>query len=128
MDSTKADEGLLMELDLYTAFKRAFGRVKVGSKYYNLFFDNAGIDWHYEDDPSKTYPPRVVGTEIASGAPLERRVDDANAGAIIKRIDVYLETTAPLVDYYRQADLLTEIDASRSIDAVSEAIKSVIEG
>lgn len=119
---------LLLELDLYTAFKRAFGRVKASGKDRNLFYDNEGIDWHYEDDPSGTYPPRVVGQETATGAALERRVDDANAGAIIKRIDVYLETTAPLVDYYRKAGLLAEINAAQSIDAVSEAIKSVIEG
>ena len=58
------------------------------------------MDWHYEDHPEGTFPPRVVGTEKASGAPLIRRADDANAGAIIKRIDTYLETTMPLVDYY----------------------------
>lgn len=119
---------LLMELDLYTAFKRAFGRVTVEGKNYNLFYDNEGIDWHYEEDPSKTYPPRVVGQELATGKPLERRVDDANAGAIIKRIDVYLENTAPLIEYYRKAGLLAKVDAAQSIDTVSKAIQSIIEG
>jgi adenylate kinase len=120
---------LLLNLDLYIAFKRAFGRVSVAEsgKLYNLFFDDEGIDWHYEEDPEKKFPPRVVGTETATGKPLVRRPDDANAGSIIKRIDTYVEQTMPLVEYYRKAGLLKEIDARPSIEEVSRAIKAVIE-
>jgi adenylate kinase len=119
---------LLLQLDLYVAFKRAFGRVRsdASGKLYNLFYDNEGIDWHYENHPEDTFPPRVVGTEKASAAPLQRRPDDANAGAIIKRIDTYLETTMPLVDYFRSVGLLTEIDAAKSIEAVSRQIQEKI--
>jgi adenylate kinase len=120
---------LLLRLDLYTAFKRAFGRVSSAEtgRVYNIFYDNDGIDWHYEDHPENKYPPRVVATETATGKPLVRRPDDANAGAIIKRIDTYLETTMPLVDYYRKAGLLAEIDAAQSIADVSQSIRAVIE-
>jgi adenylate kinase len=125
----KVNAVLLLDLDLYVAFKRAFGRVKVAETgtLYNLFFDNEGIEWHYEEDPQKKFPPRVVGTEKATGKPLERRADDANAGAVIKRIDTYVEETMPLVEYYEKAGLLSRIDASPSIEEVSRAIKSVIE-
>jgi adenylate kinase len=119
---------LLLELDLYIAFKRAFGRVssETGNQY-NLFFDDDGIDWRFEDHPEHTYPPRVVGKEKKTGAALIRRPDDANAGAVIKRIDTYLQTTMPLVDYFRGKGLVTEIDAEQSIPAVSAAIKAVLD-
>jgi len=58
---------------------------------------------------------------------LVRRPDDANAGAIIKRIDTYLETTRPLIEYYREKGLLTEIDAEQPIETVSQAVKAAIE-
>jgi adenylate kinase len=120
---------LFLKLDLYVAFKRAFGRVSVAesNKMYNLFFDNDGIDWQFEEHPEKLFPPRVVGTEKETSKPLVRRADDANAAAVIKRIDTYVEQTYPLVEYYRQAGLLSEIDAEASIPEVSQAIKAVIE-
>ena len=120
---------LLLKLDLYVAFKRAFGRVSSGKtgRVYNIFFDDADMDWHYEDHPDGTFPPRVIATDKATGEALIRRADDANAGAIIKRIDTYLETTMPLVEYYQKAGLLAEVDADQSIPEVSQAVKAVIE-
>jgi adenylate kinase len=119
---------LLFDLDLYTAFRRAFGRVTSSdSKTYNIYTDSDSINWKFEDHPTGEYPARVVATEKATGAPLIRRPDDANAGAIIKRIDTYLDTTRPLVTYYRQQGTLVEIDASKSIDEVWQAVQSAIE-
>ena len=85
------------------------------------------IEWKFEDHPEGQFPPRVVGTDKATGKALVRRADDANAGAIIKRIDTYLETTRPLIEYYREKGLLTEIDAEQSIEDVTRAIKTAIE-
>ena len=119
---------LLLKLDLYVAFKRAFGRVtNLEGKSYNIYSDDDGIEWQFVDHPEKTFPPRLEAIEIETGAALNRRPDDANAGAIIKRIDVYLQTTQPLIDYYRQAGLLIDIDAERSIKDVSSAIKEAID-
>jgi adenylate kinase len=118
---------LLLSLDLYTAFKRAFGRVtSADGKTYNIFNDDP-IEWKFEDHPEGHFPPRVVGTDNKTGNPLVRRPDDANAGAIIKRIDTYLATTRPLIEYYRGKGLLTEIDAEQPIEDVSRAIKAAIE-
>jgi adenylate kinase len=69
----------------------------------------------------------VVGTEKKTGAALIRRPDDANAAAVIRRIDTYLETTMPLVEYYRDKGLVTEINAEQSIPEVSAAIKAVLD-
>jgi adenylate kinase len=119
---------LLLKLDVYTAFRRAFGRVSSadGTKTYNIFNDDP-IEWKFEDHPEGQYPPRLVGTEKETGKSLVRRPDDANAGAIIKRIDTYLETTRPLIEYYREKGLLAEIDAEQPIEDVSRAIKAAVE-
>lgn len=119
---------LLLKLDLYVAFKRAFGRVSsADGQIYNIFYDADAIDWRYEDHPEGAYPPRVVGTDKATGRPLVRRPDDANAGAIIKRIDTYLDTTMPLVAYYESRGLVAEVDADQPIPQVSAAIQAEIE-
>lgn len=118
---------LLLKLDLYVAFKRAFGRVTSKSGVsYNIFFNSDGVRWAFVDHPDKQFPPRLEAVELASGESLIRRPDDANAGAIIKRIDLYLETTQPLFDYYRRKGLLVEINADRSIEDVSRSIKDAI--
>jgi len=44
-----------------------------------------------------------------------------------RRIDVYYEQTAPLIDYYRQAGLLVEIDGTQEIEKVTEDILKAIE-
>lgn len=125
----KVEPVLLFELDLYTAFRRAFGRVSspVTGKTYNIYSDNEGIEWNFVEHPENAYPPRLEATEIATGASLTRRPDDANAGAIIKRIDTYLETTAPLIAYYEEQGTLVRVDASRSIEDVQADVARVID-
>jgi len=120
---------LVLQLDLYTAFKRSFGRVKQPEtgKTYNIYSNDAGMEWQFIEDPGKTFPPRLKAVEKESGKELERRADDASAHAILKRIDTYVETTQPLIDYYRAKGLLREIDANQSIPTVSAAIKMAIE-
>lgn len=118
---------ILFELDLFTAFKRAFGRVSTpdDKKSYNIYSHNEGVEWAFEDHPDKAYPPRLVAS--VGGVPLKRRPDDANAHAIIKRIDTFLEQTAPLIDYYRERGLLRTIDAEQPIAAVSAALRDLID-
>ncbi|MCC6802477.1 MAG: nucleoside monophosphate kinase [Anaerolineae bacterium] len=120
---------LLLQLDLYTAFKRAFGRVSHpdGSKSYNVYFNSEGVEWQFVDHPEKLFPPRLKAVETATGTELVRRADDGSAHAILKRIDTYVETTQPLIDYYRAKGLLVEIDADQPIPVVSEALKAAID-
>lgn len=126
----KVNTVLQLKLDLYIAFKRAFGRIKHPDKndVYNIFFDNENIRWEFEDHPENAYPPRLIAKEKGTGKVLERRADDANAAAIIKRIDTYLETTAPLIQYYSDKGLLREIDAQQPIEDVSKVVQAVIDG
>lgn len=121
---------LVLNIDLYTAFKRAFGRVGSPTRsgvVYNVFFDDAEIDWEWEDHPDKTFPPRLKAVEKSSGQACIRRPDDASASAILKRIDTYLETTEPLIQYYREHGLLHEIAADQPIATVSQEIQAILD-
>lgn len=119
---------VLLELDLYVAFKRAFGRVSdAQGRTYNIFYNTGGIaEWKFEDHPEKAYPPRLVAYDH-SGALLERRPDDANAGAIIKRIDTFVRETQPLIEYYRSRGMLTTVNAEQPIPDVQAQINAVID-
>jgi adenylate kinase len=119
---------ILLELELYVAFKRAFGRVDnpTTKKTYNIFYNNDGIEWKFVDS-GDGFPPRLEAVEKASGQVLNRRADDANAGAIVKRIDKYIEETFPVADYYKGKGLLQEVDATKSISDVSKDIEKIIE-
>lgn len=55
-----------------------------------------------------TQPPAKEGTCDSCGAALIQRGDDTEE-TILKRLSVYNEQTAPLVPFYREAGLLTEI-------------------
>jgi len=120
---------LLLELDLYTAFKRAFGRVKGSApgESYNIYYNHDGIEWSFEDHPDKSYPPRLIASKSGSGERLERRSDDANTAAVLKRIDVYVEETQPLIDHYDRKKLLRRIDANQSIEMVSADLCKAID-
>ena len=120
---------LLMEINLYVAFKRAYGRISTedGARIYNLYYQNENIDWQLEEHPERAWPPRVAGSECDTGMPLVRRPDDASADVVIRRIDTYMETSMPLVNWYRERELLRSINAEQSIEDVNAAIQAVIE-
>lgn len=116
---------LLLELDPYTAFKRAYGRVTdpdTGDAY-NIYSNAGNIQWKFVEHPEKAFPPRLEAT--LNGKLLSRRADD-EASFVIKRIDTFLEQTAPLINYYAEKDLLEKIDASQPIETVSQQIKSLL--
>ena len=54
------------------------------------------------------------------------RTDD-NLEVLNKRINIYKESTLPIVDYYKNKDILFEIDAMESIEAVYDNILKIIE-
>lgn len=73
----------------------------------------------------KFNPPRVPGKCDVDGSELYQREDD-KAETVTRRIKVYLEQTAPLVDYYRRQAKLVEIDGTRSIEDVTAELLSAI--
>ena len=64
-------------------------------------------------------PPRVAGKCDHCGGELYQRADDS-PDTVRKRLDVYFAETASLIDYYREAGKLVEVDGEREIDQVSE--------
>ena len=72
----------------------------------------------------RTYPP---GTERcqADGTQLVQREDDKQE-AVKPRIEIYLKKTIPVLDHYRDEDLVSEIDGRGSIDDISGQVLAAI--
>lgn len=117
---------LLLKLDLFMAFKRAFGRVTAADgESYNYYYKQDDVQFSIEEHPDKAYPPRMVST--LNGEVLKRRSDDADAMAVVTRIDTYLENTVPVLEYYREQGIVYEINAEQSITDVSTDIQQTID-
>lgn len=52
--------------------------------------------------------------------------DDDNEATVRNRLDVYENSTAPLIDYYRGCDLLIEIDGDRDPEEVFASVKTAL--
>jgi adenylate kinase len=73
----------------------------------------------------KFNPPKISGKCDIDGSDLYQREDDKSE-TVARRIHVYFDQTAPLVDYYRGKNKLVEIDGTQSIEAVTESLLSAI--
>lgn len=73
----------------------------------------------------KFSPPKVDKKCDLDGSELYQREDD-KAETVARRIKVYLEQTAPLVDYYRAQSKLVEVDGTRPIEAVTTELLRAI--
>jgi adenylate kinase len=63
----------------------------------------------------------AVVARLLARAEVEGRADD-NEGTIRERMRVYDSQTAPLLDYYRNRNLLVEVDGMGSMDEVFERV------
>jgi len=70
-------------------------------------------------------PPKVTGKCDRCGGSLYQRDDDKPA-TVRERLNVYFRQTAPLIDYYRKAGKLTEVDGVGAVDAVRKNILSTL--
>jgi adenylate kinase len=66
----------------------------------------------------KYNPPKVPGRCDHDSSELYQREDD-KVETVTRRIRVYLEQTQPLIDYYRQRNLLIEVDGKQPIEKVT---------
>lgn len=73
----------------------------------------------------KFHPPKNEGICDKCGAELTQRKDD-NEETAKARFETYFTETAPLVDYYRNKEVLRTIDANGSIDEVWERLLKVV--
>lgn len=70
-------------------------------------------------------PPRNAQLCDACGGELYQRDDDREE-TIRKRLAVYEQQTSPLIEYYRAAGLLTELDGMQPIPVVQEQVLTAL--
>ncbi len=73
----------------------------------------------------KYNPPKVPGRCDHDGSELYQREDD-KVETVTRRIRVYLEQTQPLIDYYRQRNLLLEVDGKQPIEKVTAELLAAL--
>ncbi len=101
------DKVINIEVDKGILVGRAVGR---------RICKECGATFHIENNPS-------AKGDICDkcGGKLYQR-DDDNEQTVTKRIEVYLNDTAPLVEYYNRQDKLVTIDGNKEINKVFEDI------
>ncbi|HNK63420.1 MAG TPA: adenylate kinase [Anaerolineales bacterium] len=73
----------------------------------------------------KFSPPKQAGICDADGSELYQR-DDDKVETVTKRIHVYLAQTIQLVEYYRKAGKLVEIDGTYPVDQVTRELLAAL--
>lgn len=74
----------------------------------------------------KFNPPQKAGFCDIDGSELYQREDDQKS-TVERRIKVYTEQTAPLIEYYSSRKLLVTVDGTKSIDEVTAELLAAIE-
>jgi adenylate kinase len=71
-------------------------------------------------------PPKNDEVCDNDGTPLVQRGDDAQAAALMRRLDVYGAQTRPLYQFYGDRGLLSEMDALGSPDEVFDRLVALV--
>jgi adenylate kinase len=79
-----------------------------------------GVNYHVVFNP-----PKKAGICDACGGEVYIR-DDDKPEAISKRLEVYRDQTAPLIDFYRNKGVLVDVDARPEVDKVVENFKKAL--
>jgi adenylate kinase len=66
-----------------------------------------------------------INTRVAQMPDAERRSDD-NEETLRKRLGVYHEQTAPILPFYRDRDMLKQVDGMASIEEVTKQIEQLV--
>jgi adenylate kinase len=82
---------------------------------------SCGAVYHIESNPAS-----VPGICDKCGGTLVQRDDDTPA-AIERRLSLYYQQTAPLLDYYKGQGKLRRVDGNRGIDDVEQSILAIID-
>lgn len=69
--------------------------------------------------------PRVEGVCDRCGAALVQRKDDSEA-VVAQRLATYRLQTEPLIEYYRDRNVLRQIDAEQSIEAINAELAGIL--
>jgi adenylate kinase len=108
----KLDHVIEMQVDEAALLERVTGRFTCST---------CGASYH-----DKFNRPRVEGVcDVCGGKTFTRRADDT-AETIKARLAAYRAQTAPILPYYRSKGVLDTIDGMAPIEAVTEAIDSIL--
>ncbi len=105
------DGAVLIDVNLDNLLKRLTGRrtCSITGKLLNIHFS----------------PKADLDACIQAGGQLIQRVDD-NEETIGNRLKVYRAQTEPVVEYYRQAGVLHEVDGEGSVDEVYARVTATL--
>ena len=111
---SSVDVVIYLELDEENAMKRALGRATCPKckKGYNIYLEG--------------FKPIVEGICDNCGTALETRSDD-NEETFKSRFQTYINSTSPLLEFYRAAGLLQNINSLQDKNKIFEEIESVIQ-
>lgn len=102
---------ILVEGDFEKIAKRLSGR---------RVCENCGEAYHIE-----TLKPKVDGICDKCGSKLIQRKDDTEE-VIWERFKTYEKETSPLIDYYKNKNILQRVDGFKNLDDTMEEIKKMI--
>jgi adenylate kinase len=72
-----------------------------------------------------TNPPRADAICNDDGAPLTQRKDDTPE-VFSRRLEVYLDQTVPVLEHYRELELLREVNGAQAVDEVTQEILRLV--
>lgn len=107
----KLDTALLIEVPMDFILERMTGRRVCPS---------CGASYHI-----KFNPPSVDGKCDLCGSDVIQRKDDT-VETVKERLDVYQRETQPLIDFYKDKDLLSVVDGTKAINEVFEGICNIL--
>ena len=80
---------------------------------------SCGASYHIKFNPAVDGKCGLCGTEVV------QRKDDTEE-TVKERLDVYKEQTQPLIDFYKEKELLSVVDGTKAINEVFENICDVL--
>lgn len=107
------DRAVMLELDDETAIARLGGRSEC--RKCGIIYGANSL-------------PKQAGVCDKCGEALKIRTDDTAADSVKTRIRLYHQEVEVMVDYYRWKGVLREVDASGTVEEVSERAFEAIEG
>ena len=99
----KIDTALLIDVPMEFILERMTGRRVCGS---------CGASYHVKFNPTK-----VEGICDVCGSEVVQRKDDRE-DTVRERLDVYERQTQPLIDFYKEKNLLSTVDGTKAINEV----------
>ena len=105
------DTALLIEVPTTFILERMTGRRVCPS---------CGASYHI-----KFNPPTIAGKCDVCGSDIIQRKDDTEE-TVSERLDVYERQTQPLIDFYKERNLLSIVDGTKAINEVFEGIRDIL--